>query len=458
MTGAASADADVPTVSWPPRMLRNRTRLGGLLCDAAGADRWRPPSRPVMSADQVLQDPEEDRSAAAPNPSFTRARAVHLLTLAAAGVFLLAETSSHWFYLDEWDYLANRGIRLGGRHGVFFPHNEHWTTIPIVIWRAIFDVVGVPRLLALRRAPGCGAPRGGVSPMAPDGSPQRRSLDSHPSGGCIRRLGRRLAGAPPRFPDRIRRVVALRASGRRVGRERPARAPRRMGGPRRHVLGHRGAYGCRSGARGVGTSKAEDRRPCRCAARFCLPRVVRGDRRQGHQRGDIPEQSQPGRAGVVHLDGPDSQHGGLRRRHPLCRRPSDKRPRRCCRRTPQRPGRTGGHHIGVVCVCGIRETAAGGSRKHELPGTPTSPSPFSCHSSASSSRLSCAIPSSARSSCRDWFFSSGPMSCCFTPTGDTPPWPRWSTRRWTPPHSSSVGEGSFPGSTRQEVAARSRRA
>ena len=96
-----------------------------------------------MSADEVPQDLEEDESAAAPNPSFTRARAVHLLTLAAAGVFLLAEASSHWFYLDEWDYLANRGIRLGGRHGVFFPHNEHWTTIPIVIWRAIFDVVGV---------------------------------------------------------------------------------------------------------------------------------------------------------------------------------------------------------------------------------------------------------------------------------------------------------------------------
>ena len=58
-------------------------------------------------------------------------------------MYLLREASSHWFYLDEWDYLANRGIQVGGRHGVFFPHNEHWTTIPILIWRAIFDVVGV---------------------------------------------------------------------------------------------------------------------------------------------------------------------------------------------------------------------------------------------------------------------------------------------------------------------------
>ena len=27
--------------------------------------------------------------------------------------------------------------------GIFYPHNEHWVTIPLVIWRGIFNVVGV---------------------------------------------------------------------------------------------------------------------------------------------------------------------------------------------------------------------------------------------------------------------------------------------------------------------------
>ncbi len=69
-------------------------------------------------------------------------REVHILTLIAAGVLILKEAPKLWFYLDEWDFLANRGVRLGTQ-GLFYPHNNHWVTIPILIWRGLFNLVGV---------------------------------------------------------------------------------------------------------------------------------------------------------------------------------------------------------------------------------------------------------------------------------------------------------------------------
>jgi hypothetical protein len=69
-------------------------------------------------------------------------RNVHLLTLAAAGIYLVYLATKRSFFLDEWDFLAYRGVHLAGS-GLFVPHNEHWTTIPILIWRGLFNVVGV---------------------------------------------------------------------------------------------------------------------------------------------------------------------------------------------------------------------------------------------------------------------------------------------------------------------------
>jgi hypothetical protein len=48
---------------------------------------------------------------------------------------------NHWFVLDEWDVLATRkATDLGD---LFRPHNEHWITVPILVYRAIFTVVGL---------------------------------------------------------------------------------------------------------------------------------------------------------------------------------------------------------------------------------------------------------------------------------------------------------------------------
>jgi hypothetical protein len=40
-----------------------------------------------------------------------------------------------WFYLDEWDFLA---VRDGGSvNDLLRPHNEHWSTLPILVYRAV---------------------------------------------------------------------------------------------------------------------------------------------------------------------------------------------------------------------------------------------------------------------------------------------------------------------------------
>ncbi len=79
-------------------------------------------------------------------PPFTvtpAVRRVHLLSLGVAAVVLLYDSTTQWFHLDEWDFLAHRGVRLSGNDGLLYPHNVHWSTIPILVWRGLFDLVGV---------------------------------------------------------------------------------------------------------------------------------------------------------------------------------------------------------------------------------------------------------------------------------------------------------------------------
>ena len=78
----------------------------------------------------------------APGRSSTIAKLVLAAALVGTGIFLLVGFTQLWFSLDEWDFLAFRGLRLTNM-GIFYPHNEHWVTIPLVIWRGIFNVVGV---------------------------------------------------------------------------------------------------------------------------------------------------------------------------------------------------------------------------------------------------------------------------------------------------------------------------
>jgi hypothetical protein len=75
----------------------------------------------------------------------TRSARLALLTFAAveaAAVPLwLVLARSRWFFSDEWDFLAGR--RAGDLGDLFRPHNEHWSTLPILAYRLLWWLVGL---------------------------------------------------------------------------------------------------------------------------------------------------------------------------------------------------------------------------------------------------------------------------------------------------------------------------
>lgn len=64
---------------------------------------------------------------------------VHAVTLALAfGVWAYWDRNL-WFFGDEWDFLTRRGLH-GATFSIWTPHNEHWSVLPILLWRAIFSL------------------------------------------------------------------------------------------------------------------------------------------------------------------------------------------------------------------------------------------------------------------------------------------------------------------------------
>jgi hypothetical protein len=46
-----------------------------------------------------------------------------------------------WFTFDDWDLLSQR--RVGSAHDLFLPHGDHWSTLPIVIYRLWWWMFGI---------------------------------------------------------------------------------------------------------------------------------------------------------------------------------------------------------------------------------------------------------------------------------------------------------------------------
>jgi hypothetical protein len=70
------------------------------------------------------------------------ATAVHLASLVGAFAFWAWLDRGLWFFGDEWDFLITRGLRYAPTNpeSIWFPHNEHWSTLPVLLWRALFSV------------------------------------------------------------------------------------------------------------------------------------------------------------------------------------------------------------------------------------------------------------------------------------------------------------------------------
>jgi hypothetical protein len=70
------------------------------------------------------------------------AETVHWATLVAAVVFWGWLDRSLWFFGDEWDFLVRRGLSYppASDRSIWYPHNEHWSTLPILLWRGLYSV------------------------------------------------------------------------------------------------------------------------------------------------------------------------------------------------------------------------------------------------------------------------------------------------------------------------------
>jgi hypothetical protein len=61
-----------------------------------------------------------------------------------AALVLVYVNRDSWFGGDEWFIITDRGLTAGpGHQGLFEPHYEHWTTLPILAFRALYAVVGL---------------------------------------------------------------------------------------------------------------------------------------------------------------------------------------------------------------------------------------------------------------------------------------------------------------------------
>jgi len=68
------------------------------------------------------------------------ASVVHWTTLVFAAGFLSWADRHQWFNGDQWDFLVRRGLTIDG---LFSPHNGHWASFVVLLYRVLFAVFGV---------------------------------------------------------------------------------------------------------------------------------------------------------------------------------------------------------------------------------------------------------------------------------------------------------------------------
>jgi hypothetical protein len=74
-------------------------------------------------------------------PSSIAAQWLFAAVLVGALPLYLVLAHNQWFFLDDWDFLATR--EAGSLDDLFRPHNEHWSTLPILEYRALFSLFGL---------------------------------------------------------------------------------------------------------------------------------------------------------------------------------------------------------------------------------------------------------------------------------------------------------------------------
>lgn len=67
---------------------------------------------------------------------------MHLATLVIAGLVLAVINRHNWFWFDEWEFV-HRDVRPLSVDSLLRPHNEHWSTLPVLVYRALYAVAGL---------------------------------------------------------------------------------------------------------------------------------------------------------------------------------------------------------------------------------------------------------------------------------------------------------------------------
>jgi hypothetical protein len=101
-------------------------------------------TRAVVDAAAARKTTSRSRRSDEAGPSSASQRAAlicFVVILLSAFVLFYVHGRSQWFWLDEWDFLAGR--KATSLNDLFQPHVQHWSTLPILLYRALFNVFGV---------------------------------------------------------------------------------------------------------------------------------------------------------------------------------------------------------------------------------------------------------------------------------------------------------------------------
>jgi hypothetical protein len=98
-------------------------------------------TEPEFSDDSSAEDRDDFERWTLEVTSASLARWVFRAYLLLAIPVLLAMGSSRWFLGDEWTFLSAKSVT--SLHDLFEPHNQHWSTIPLIIYKAMYAMFGL---------------------------------------------------------------------------------------------------------------------------------------------------------------------------------------------------------------------------------------------------------------------------------------------------------------------------
>lgn len=78
---------------------------------------------------------------------------VLLLGVVIQSAALTAHARKLWFFGDDWSFLFERSLRQDLVGALFEPHNEHWSTLPVLAFRLLHSMFGVNSYLPYAMMP-----------------------------------------------------------------------------------------------------------------------------------------------------------------------------------------------------------------------------------------------------------------------------------------------------------------